>query len=70
MLKQKITVRVKCDDCGATRKEQAQYGDGFWGIVEHLREKGWHLPPNDSIQKEPCYCPTCAEQRDREGGAS
>lgn len=67
MFKQKITARAKCDDCGATRKEQSQHGEGFSGIVKRLRSKGWYIP--DDAENEPCYCPTCAEQHGRIGGA-
>lgn len=68
MFKQKITARAICDDCGATRKEQSQHGEGFDGIVKRLRSKGWHIP--DDPDNEGCYCPTCAEQRDHGGGAA
>jgi hypothetical protein len=64
MFKVKITARAKCNDCGATRKEQTQRGEDVSGIIERLRSKGWYIP-ND-FENEPCYCPVCYEQHSRE----
>ena len=58
MIKQKVTITAKCDDCGATQKEQEFGGSGVGGIIGKLESQGWYVPIDYT---QPCYCPTCHE---------
>lgn len=59
MLRLKANVVAKCDECGATRKEQAAGGSSVESALGRLEDEGWRI--GERPFEDGCRCPACAE---------
>lgn len=66
MLRLKANVVAKCDECGATRKEQASGGPSAESALARLVQEGWRI--GERPFEDGCRCPACAEAQDARRG--